>query len=262
MKTIDKNRVARCFGKAARTYTAEAVAQRQIAGHLCDLLTRYCPKRPDSLLEIGCGTGLLTSRLLKTLHPASADINDLCPEMEACIQEASPSVRFIAGDAERLTFPQSYDLIASSSTFQWFTDPEGFLQRLSAHLQPGGILAFSTFGPDNLKEIRTVTGNGLVYRTPEEWKETTGRHYRILHIEERHICLQFTGPVNVLRHLQATGVNGTGPDGFRSKRALADFCERYERMFLSETGTVGLTYHPVFLIATPRNQKFICKQFV
>lgn len=68
---------------------------------------------------------------------------------------ATTAVSFLPCDAETLDFPQGTDLITSCSTLQWFADTERFFARCHHFLSDGGILAFSTFGKKNMREIHT-----------------------------------------------------------------------------------------------------------
>ncbi|WP_337813252.1 methyltransferase domain-containing protein, partial [Parabacteroides johnsonii] len=156
---------------------------------------------------------------------------------------------FIAGDAETLSFPGKYDLIASASAFQWMKEPETFLHKLSGLLVPQGMLLFSTFVPGNLYEIKELTGKGLVYPTSDTlvgWLSTAG--FNLLHYEEETIVLTFKTPLDVLRHLKATGVTATG-NGRWTRGRQESFCRHYSEQFTTTTGQVTLTYRPLYILA-------------
>ena len=81
--------------------------------------------------------------------------------------ERPPGVAFSfrAGDIERIELPTAaFDLVASNAVFHWLDDPAGLFERLAVALREGGLLAFTTFGPDNLCEVAAVGGRGLSYR--------------------------------------------------------------------------------------------------
>ena len=88
------------------------------------------------------------------------------------------------GDVEKLFLPLSFDLIASASTFQWFTTPEETFKKLSKRLEQRGVLVFSTFGKFNLREIRLTTGGGLDYRNKEELEKMLKPYFEIELIEK------------------------------------------------------------------------------
>jgi malonyl-CoA O-methyltransferase len=66
---------------------------------------------------------------------------------------------FACGDAERLPFADnSFEMIFSNLTVQWCGDLEATFAEFRRVLKPGGVLLFSTLGPDTLKELRAAWG--------------------------------------------------------------------------------------------------------
>lgn len=247
---MDKRLIAERFARARATYSREARVQQQVAermmGRIRSLLPEFSPRR---IVEFGCGTGLYSRLLYDTWRPGRLHLNDLCPEMAFCLDDltARPGVSFVPGDAETCPLPDKVDLLTSCSTLQWFERPDRFFRRAAALLVSGGVLAFSTFGSRNLREIRALTGKGLAYPSPADlsrWLEEAGLHVLLLD-EEEALC--FPSPLDVLRHLRMTGVTGTSGHAW-SRGRLADFAQGYARHFGSPRG-VTLTYHPVYVIA-------------
>ena len=238
------------------------------------------------IAEFGCGTGCYSRLLLRTLQPETLLLNDLCPEMEECIHDlltgggrlpcapqagnasgvlydadvelygsspATTAVSFLPCDAETLDFPQGTDLITSCSTLQWFADTERFFARCHRFLSDGGILAFSTFGKKNMREIHTLTGHGLEYLSLDNLKVLLSPRFEILYAEEEIVSLPFGTPLEVLRHLKQTGVTGTEKRVWTRGR-LQSFCDEYIRMCGNDDRSVSLTYHPIYVIARKRER--------
>lgn len=264
-QSIDKILVARRFASARSTYDREASVQRQVAEKMMRLLTDTLLATGISrselsahfrhVVEFGCGTGSYSRILLHTLQPETLLLNDLCREMEECVKELcdDEAVRFVSGDAEVMDFPQGTDLIASCSTLQWFNAPEAFFVRCRQALDEAGILAFSTFGAENMREIRRITGHGLEYLPLEQLQTLLTPGFDILHAEEEIVSLPFTTPQEVLRHLKQTGVTGTEKKIWTRGRLQA-FCEAYTALFGDGAGNVSLTYHPIYIIARKRTR--------
>ena len=197
----------------------------------------------NHVYEIGAGTGLLTRMLASSLHISSLWVNDLCEDMQqpvSSILDAYPELHweFVAGDAEKLIVPDHPDLVASNAVFQWFDHLPDFLQKLEGQLNEDGILAFSTFGEQNLHECKSVSGKGINYIPLEQVKEMVGRHFEILHFEETQKVLYFDSAMNVLLHLKQTGVNSIGKipanenektytPPIWTKKHLNAFCNQY-----------------------------------
>lgn len=246
------------FGKAIRHYDSHAVAQKLIADKLFDLIGRV--QKAENVLEIGCGTGNLSRRLLE-LSPGKLILNDICPgyagilrEKLACPVSTDPEdsaggILFSCGNAQEITgkqFPVKFNLIASASAIQWLPDPLQFMIDCRALLAEDGLLAVSTFAPDNMQEVTSSSGYGLQYPPPEVIKSMLAKHYRLLHLSTGEITLTFPNPVDVLKHLKLTGVNGVNSTGW-TKKDLKAFQERYETV-RNPDGSYPLTYRPVFIL--------------
>lgn len=245
---MNKRLIAERFAKAVHTYPREANVQRRIADKMIRLLGKHISSRCSKVIEFGCGTGTYSRLLLDTLRPDELWLNDLCPEMKYCCEDLlkEKRVSFLSGDAETIPFPEESALITSCSTLQWFESPENFFRRCNSLLNAQGYIAFSTFGKENMKEIRQLTGKGLHYRSREELETALSRHFDILYSEEELMQLSFDTPMKVLYHLKQTGVNSLS--SVWTRRDMQDFCERYTQEFTQGT-TVSLTYHPIYIIA-------------
>ncbi|WP_455672476.1 malonyl-ACP O-methyltransferase BioC [Phocaeicola sp.] len=246
---INKQLIAHRFSRAVESYNREAVAQKQIAHRMNDMLAHYLPERPKRVLEIGSGTGFLTRCLMDTLHPEKLILNDICREMGTCFTDllVNKQVTFVPGDAEKLSFPSGQDLIVSCSAIQWFISPGQFFERCNALLSGRGYFAFTTFGKENLKEVATVTGNGLHYHSLKELEQALQLHYDIVTASEEQIQLTFDTPLQVLYHLKHTGVTAVRQQAW-TKGDLQHFCDQYARLF-GNGKSVTLTYHPIYIIA-------------
>ena len=86
-RMINKQLITRRFSRAVESYNREAVAQKQIAYRMSDMLNHYLPRPCGRILEIGSGTGFLTRRLMETLHPEKLVLNDICQEMSSCFTD-------------------------------------------------------------------------------------------------------------------------------------------------------------------------------
>lgn len=240
----NKAEIARRFTRALPVYGQHAKAQAQIAARLLELLLEYAPPNAARALEIGSGSGIYSRLLQNSLAIKEWHFNDLCPAARAYAQHG----RFLGGDIETLPLNTQYDLITSASAFQWLSDPQALLHKLHACLKSGGLLAFNTFAPGNLVQIKSLTGAGLHYPDPAAWHvflQQSG--FSVLHSGEETIVLHFNRPQDVLRHLQHTGVTATQPYSWtpaRMRRFCAEYRERYAR-----NGLFPLTYTPLYILA-------------
>ncbi|EKU87854.1 malonyl-ACP O-methyltransferase BioC [Bacteroides oleiciplenus] len=248
---MDKRLIAERFARARDTYSQEARVQQQVAEKMMRLLPDV---RFRHIVEFGCGTGSYSRILLHQLQPETLLLNDLCPEMKECLTDLllQDAVQFMPGDAEVLEFPEKTDLITSCSTLQWFNNPKRFFARCHSFLTDNGYLAFSTFGAENMREIRTLTGHGLDYLPVEKLNELLSPYFETVYAEEEIVPLPFATPLQVLQHLKQTGVTGTEKKIWTRGRLQA-FCNGYIGQF-SQDGNVSLTYHPIYIIARKKNK--------
>lgn len=161
---MSKQRIAGKFSRHAITYDQYAKVQKLAAATLaaeCERLPGLLP--PGPLLEIGCGTGLLSERLLAAFPEREIFFTDLAPGMVAACRHRLAG-RLPAGgryhwqllDGENPPAGVAYALIASGLTMQWFAALAQSLERLLAALLPGGYLLFSLIGAGTFVEWRRL----------------------------------------------------------------------------------------------------------
>lgn len=160
MATLAKQEVIRAFGAAAQYYHQHATVQQRVARQLAGLLIEEpLPPRPN-LLEIGCGTGYLSQRLLQHWPEGNFLLSDISwPMVQRCranLGRTTKNVQYAVFDAEQPPLSANFDLITSSMVLQWFANPIESLVSLSSLLRPGGSMAFATLGNQTFQEWQSV----------------------------------------------------------------------------------------------------------
>ena len=245
--SIDKALVAQRFAKAGQSYIEQAVVQKQISAQLFEYLKMYCPQSLPSVLEIGCGSGNLTHLFHSYFQVDQLFLNDLYEDVDQHFSTIE-NIAWLIGDIEQLHLPQSLDAVISSSALQWMTDLPTLLHRIHDALKPNAYFGFSTFGSDNLTEIKQLTGQGLNYISLEFLKrQLEQQNFEVLFIEQEVKQIYFDHPKSVLQHLKATGVTATAKSHRWTKQSLRQFYSDYQQ-FHDEQG-FRLTYHPIYVIA-------------
>lgn len=153
----NKQTIADSFSKAAINYEDSAFLQKEVASRLFERL-ELMNISPQTILDAGCGTGLCSRILNKTFSKAKVTGVDIAPGM---IKQAKRGNGFFTkidyqiADIEQLPFNNhSFDLVFSSLTMQWLIDQKQAYTELNRVLKPGGLLIFSTLGPDTLMELK------------------------------------------------------------------------------------------------------------
>ncbi|KXO12517.1 Biotin synthesis protein BioC [Moritella sp. JT01] len=154
---IDKNAVARCFGKAAASYDQHALLQRLSS----DKLLQYLPTVPNMVntyattVDLGCGSGALLSTLAECSENLIAvDLSfGMLTHARGHHQLATPTY-WLNGDAEALPLQSdSIDLCVSNLALQWCDDLAMPLIETSRCLKRGGLMLFSTLVSGSLDEL-------------------------------------------------------------------------------------------------------------
>lgn len=247
---INKNQVQKGFVKSIETYRKHAIVQEAIASRLINELLRQPVTKFSKVLEIGCGPAVLTEKYFQYFDSDTYYANDIVEEYASILKDINPSIHFFPGDIESLSLPNALDLVISSSTFQWFNNLDQFLNKIHQVLNPDGYLVFSTFGPDNYREIREVNGKGLNYLSFGKHEKLLSDKFEIIWSDRENITRYFENPLSVLSHMKQTGVNGI-PGKAWTKSDLRKFEEDYQDLFGMDLG-VPLTYQPLYFIAKPK----------
>ncbi|MDE2261152.1 MAG: malonyl-ACP O-methyltransferase BioC [Gammaproteobacteria bacterium] len=155
---LDKAGVRAAFDRASATYEAAAVLQSRVAD---ELLSRLEPFgfRPQAVLDLGAGTGRATAQLKRRYRRSLIIALDLAPGMlHQAARHQSLFRRFerVCADAARLPLRSaSVDIVFSNLMLQWCELDDVFAE-VRRVLKPQGFFAFTTFGPDTLKELRSA----------------------------------------------------------------------------------------------------------
>jgi malonyl-CoA O-methyltransferase len=253
--TIDKAAVASRFNRSAGTYDDHCRVQRLMAGRLMAALGGV--PAPARILELGCGTGHLTGLLASRFPTSKIVAVDFAERMVELARNRvrGSLVELDVADAETAAFdPESFDLIVSNATIQWFDTPAVSLARLATALRPGALMLHSTFGPGTFAELRAVLRtDGLPLRPASRWAS-------ILLDAGLTPGLCTTGPVTVtypsaagfLAELRATGATWrpNAPDEPpRPPGLLRSALARYDAEFGTPRG-VPATYELLMVTGT------------
>jgi len=258
----DKRAVRRSFARAASTYDAHAVLQAEVGDRLLEHL-ELVRLEPARVLDLGCGTGRSLPALRERYPQADLVALDIAaPMLDRARARGSwlqrvglrRAPRFVCADAERLPFAAgSLQLVFSNLALQWCR-PELVFAEAARVLAPGGLLLFSTFGPDTLRELRAafaaVDGRSRV----GSFVDMHDLGDALVHagfadpvMEMDHVTLEYSTVMDVARDLQAIGASNAMPDRPRGLagrglwKRVADAYEPHRR-----DGALPATYEVVY----------------
>lgn len=132
-----KRVVAQKFSSSRKTYESSSSFHDKLARKLIEVQPKNIGVGP--ILEIGSHTGTTTKMLGEKFPNASIMTLDLQ-------FEGTGLAPHVQADGEALPMmPETFEMIVSGSTFQWFSDLEKSLKDIMECLRPGGLLGFSQF---------------------------------------------------------------------------------------------------------------------
>jgi malonyl-ACP O-methyltransferase BioC len=243
MQTNNKH-IKKQFEKSMNVYNKNASVQNLMGDKLLVELSKISNSF-ENILELGCGTGLLTQKIAKSIEFKTYFANDIVEKSKSYIQKIVPDVKFLVGNALKIKPTKKIDLMISNAVFQWFNNLDKAIEILKLSIAKDGILAFTTFSPQNFKELTSITGLTLEYKTKDEIIEILQKHdFEILYCEEFSETLEFKTPLELLAHLKNTGVNSLSEKTWTVKK-VKDFCDKFSNKY-SKT---ELTYAPIIIIA-------------
>lgn len=165
--SLDKRQVRRSFERAAASYDRAAALQNEVCRRMLERLD-YIRLEPATVLDAGSGTGNAVAGLAARYPRARLIALDLAlamvrrararlPWWSRWFARSGARLAAVCGDIEALPLAgASTDMVWSNLSLQWVNDPRRAFAEFSRVLRPGGLLLFSSFGPDTLKELRAA----------------------------------------------------------------------------------------------------------
>ena len=173
---VDPRSVRRSFERAAVTYDAAAVLQREIGQRMAERLA-LVKLDPATVVDAGCGTGEALAELgarfpgaflvgvdfalpmlaLARGRAASSSAHGSIVARLLGAKARSARVAVLCADFLRLPLASgSFEMVWSNLALHWVNDPAIAFAEFHRVLRVGGLLTFTTFGPDTLQELRSA----------------------------------------------------------------------------------------------------------
>ena len=256
---MDKARVRASFDRAAQTYDAAAILQKLVRTEMLSRLDLVKIK-PQVILDAGCGTGHGSFALQKKFSSAQVISLDIAFGMLQKTQQQQPLLRkmfkqknLICADIEHLPLANSsLGMVWSNLALQWCNDLDGAFNQIARVLQPNGLLMFSTFGPDTLKELRAATNNGNTHVSRfidmhDIGDALTRAGFSAPVLDVEHYTLTYDDVKSVMKDLKAIGAHNATAGrarGLQGRGFLQQLAQNYEQFRVD--GKLPATFEVVY----------------
>lgn len=254
---LDKAKARRSFGRAADAYDAVAVLQHEIGRRMLERLDTI-RITPRVIVDIGCGTGVASGALLKRYPKADVVALDFALPMLAHARRRGRWLRrprCVCADLDQLPLAaDSADLVFANAAIQWSADPLQAFAGIARVLRPGGLVLFSSFGPDTLHELRAAWA--AVDERPHVHPFVDMHDYgdMLMHagfadpvMDVERMTLTYRDAMQLMREIKLIGAGNASPGrqrGLVGRQRIAAVCDAYER-FRDRDGRLPVSYEVV-----------------
>jgi malonyl-CoA O-methyltransferase len=233
------------FDARAPRFAKHDALVREVGARLIDRL-QYIRLDPHRVLDIGCGSAAASPALAARYPSAFIAGVDLS---EGMLRQHPPRLRErlprwlggdaparLAADACRLPIAaDSIDLVFSNLMLHWHPEPHRLFPEWKRVLRGDGLLLFSCFGPDTLKELRAACLRALPHARPMPFIDmhdfgdmmvASGFANPVMDVEV--ITLTYPSGRSLLREVRALGGNPRDdrfpglPSGRQARNLLDD----------------------------------------
>ncbi|MBY5932475.1 class I SAM-dependent methyltransferase [Tateyamaria omphalii] len=136
---------------AGPNWVSEQESMDALLAPVLDLLLDRAPLMPgDSVLDIGCGTGVSVAEAARHVGPSGhvtgLDISQTMLDL-AARRTSAANTSFLKADAQTHRFDTHFDAMISRFGVMFFNDTVAAFANLDTALAPGGTMTFAAWGP-------------------------------------------------------------------------------------------------------------------
>ena len=207
--------VAAAFSTASHSYEKNAHIQRKVVdSFVSDIMTQKL--KPKSILELGAGTGILTSQLSSRFHQSKIVATDISLKLLKVLElKYLPSVSTMVLAAEKATHQIAHhDAVISSMMLQWVQNPYQIVSEWLDSMTNDSVLAISYPTDESFPEWKSaqkksdVEKQGIELPNAEFMMQTlVTKNVEVMVSTQREHMLVASNPLSLLKNMKAVGAS-------------------------------------------------------
>jgi len=267
----DRSRLRRAFDRAAPRFDSAATLYREIADRMIERLS-IIRLNATVILDAGSATGYATKLLRKRfarsfvveLDHSAAMLRQRANRRRTFVRWSGLQRSSVCADFQRMPLASSsVDLVWSNLALHWADEIPAVFAEAHRVLRPGGLMMFSMFGPDTLKELRSTFRDNDSQINDSRINGFRVNQFADMHdvgdvlvksgyadpvMDMENLTLTYTNVAALLHDLKAQGSSSTeelAHKGLAARNTYAQVVARYEA-FRSADGRVPATFEIVY----------------
>ncbi|BAP00145.1 methyltransferase domain-containing protein [Wolbachia endosymbiont of Cimex lectularius] len=241
---LQKRYIQDNFNRASSSYDNVAFVQKECAAKLVNLLKSCFPEfHPQSILDLGTGTGYIPEILFSFFPQSKFTLNDISPSMLAKTKEklaVYKEVAFILGDMEALDFG-FHDLTISNLAVQWVRNLKKMIKE---SYNNSNVFVFSCLLDGTFNEWSRVFTKSLLPAPTHQYPSKQELESYLLHLkpkkyffDSQEFTLCFPSASEFIKYLKNLGANLSS-----QTIPLSDL----RKIVKTYTGKINVTYKVFF----------------
>lgn len=228
-----KREIKNSFNLVHSTYDDHSKIQQLCGKELIKNLLILHKKDYEKIIDLGCGTGIITKILFEKIKFSKSYACDFAPNLLSVAQNRLKnfSTEILNSDYYMILNKNlKYDLIFSNMSFQWCLDIEYLLKLIYKNLKHRGILSFSMPIKGTLQNVPNQSKNNF-YSLEYLRKLAKNIGYNLIFIKDINFEQYFPSFIDAIRSIKYTGanilINSNKPTFFNKKLAKDKFTLNY-----------------------------------
>lgn len=235
-------RIKKSFNQAAASYDAHCHLQQSIGNKLLSLLALY-PYESPRILDLGCGTGIVTEKLAAAYHYQALHAIDFADHLlEIAVSRfAATKITLQQADFDRLpNQPKSFDIIFSNMALHWSAHFQKTVGFITSQLKDHGLIAFTLPLIGTLQELTPHFKTNTFFKDDDIIQLLAHHDCDVIQSQQEVISLNFNDTLSALKSIKQVGANATAQPSSLFLRG---------KTFLNTIEIHKLTYHIGYFIA-------------